>query len=103
MGRIWGLRNFAIAQGQIPGTRYIANQMSLVGKRFNPQLGKALLDILGPRCLIDDPELQLLTGEVEFYVRHGEVTHYGGTPEVQQIMMARGLGLGRGAKQASRE
>lgn len=95
--RLWGLRNFAMAQGQIPRLRYTGTQTALHGKRFSPQLGKAFMDILGPHCLTDDPELAILVGAVEHQVRLADVTHIGGTPETQQIMMSRGLGLGRAA------
>jgi len=97
VGRLWGLRNFAMTKGQIPLERYTGTQSYLHSKRLAPQLGKALLDILGPSALVTDPELQLLMGEVEYQVRNCDCTHFGGTPEMQQIMMARGLGLGRGA------
>ena len=96
--RLWGQRNFAMARGQIPMERYTATQSSLLQKRFSPKLGRALLNIFGPESLITDPELQLLSGEVEYMVRNSDCTHYGGTPEMQQIMMSRGLGLGRGAR-----
>ncbi|MBI2979554.1 MAG: acyl-CoA dehydrogenase family protein [Chloroflexi bacterium] len=97
VGRLWGLRNFAMAEGQIPRVRYTGTQTSLHNKRFSPVFGKALMDILGPACLIDDPELQILAGEAENEVRLADVTHIGGTPEVQQIMMSRAMGLGRSA------
>ena len=93
--RLWGLRNFAMAKGQIPRIHYTGTQTALHSRRFAPELGKALMDILGPHCLIDDPELQILAGEVQYQMRLADVTHEAGTPEVQQIMMARGLGLGR--------
>jgi len=101
--RLWGLRNFAMAQGQIPRVYYTATQGALHTKRFSPQLGKALMDVLGPSCLIDDPELRILLGEVEHQIRIADVTHIGGTPETQQIMMSRGLGLGRRAARATRK
>jgi alkylation response protein AidB-like acyl-CoA dehydrogenase len=94
--RLWGLRNFAMASGQIPRVRYTGTQTSLHNKRHSPEIGKIFMEILGPHCLIDDPELKILTGEVEHQVRLADVTHIGGTPETQQIMMSRGLGLGRG-------
>lgn len=97
VSRLWGLRNFAMASGQIPRVRYTGTQTALHNKRHSPELGKAFMDILGPHCLIDDPELKILIGEVEHQVRLADVTHIGGTPETQQIMMSRGLGLGRGA------
>jgi len=95
VGRLWGLRNFAMSEGQIPRVGYTRTQTSLHGKLLAPYLGKALLAILGPHCLIDDPALRVFAGEVEYAIRQADVTHPGGTPEVQKIMMARGLRLGR--------
>jgi alkylation response protein AidB-like acyl-CoA dehydrogenase len=103
VGRLWGIRNYAMSKGQIPAERYLGTQSNLHGKRLSPRLGKALLDILGPYALTTDPELQLLMGEVEYTLRNADCTHFGGTPEMQQIMMARGLGLGRGAARAAKE
>jgi len=92
---LFGLRNFAQAQGQIPRVRYTGTQGTLHRKLWGPKLGRDILDILGPYCLTDDPELQPLLGEVEYQVRMSDVTHIAGTPEVQKIMMARAMGLGR--------
>jgi alkylation response protein AidB-like acyl-CoA dehydrogenase len=103
VSRLWGLRNFAQSKGQIPPERYTGTQSYLQSKRFTPRLGRALISLLGPYALIDDPELQLLIGEVEYQVRNCDCTHFGGTPEMQQIMMARGLGLGRSANLAHKK
>jgi len=103
VGRLWGLRNFAMAQGQIPRIRYTGTQGTLHRRLLAPQIGKAILDILGPLALIDDPELRVLAGEVEHEIVRGDVTHRGGTPEAQKILMSRGLGLGRGAARAARQ
>jgi alkylation response protein AidB-like acyl-CoA dehydrogenase len=96
----WGLRNYAMAKGQISPERYTGTQSYLHQKRFSPRMGRDLIGILGPLSLLVDPELQLLAGEVEYQIRNCDCTHFGGTPEMQQIMMARGLGLGRGARAA---
>src|SRR3990172_467361 len=93
VGRLWGMRNFAMTQRQIPRVAYTGTQTSLHRKRFSPQLGTALMEVLGPHCLIEDPDLQVCAGEVPNEVRLADVTHIGGTPEVQQIMMSPPLGL----------
>jgi hypothetical protein len=98
--RLWGLRNYAMSEGQIQRTRYTGTQTSLHGKVFDPRLGKAILDIIGPLGLVNDPELQVLLGRTVTQIKAGEVTHPGGTPEVQKIMMSRGLGLGRGTQES---
>jgi len=104
VGRLWGLRNFAMSKGQIPRIGYTGTQTSLHNKLFAPYLGRALMDVLGPYSLIDDPDLRVLAGRVEYAIRQADVTHPGGTPEVQKIMMARGLRLGRvGPARAAKE
>lgn len=100
VSRLWGLRNYAMSRGQIPPERYTGTQSYLHSKRTSPQTGKTLISMLGPYALLSDPELQLFSGEIEYQIRNSDCTHFGGTPEMQQIMMARGLGLGRGAARA---
>jgi alkylation response protein AidB-like acyl-CoA dehydrogenase len=101
--RLWGLRNFAMTKGQVAPQRYLGTQSNLGQKRFSPQLNKFLLGILGPASLVTDEDLQLFRGEAEYHIRNGDCTHFGGTPEMQQIMMARGLGLGRGSAKTARK
>jgi alkylation response protein AidB-like acyl-CoA dehydrogenase len=105
VGKLWGLRNFAMAQRQIPRVPYTGTQTALHRKVNLPAIGKKLLEILGPYALMkdpDDPELNLLEGRVEYAIRQADVTHPGGTPEAQKIMMARGLGLGRQSAKAKK-
>jgi alkylation response protein AidB-like acyl-CoA dehydrogenase len=96
VGRLWGIRNFAMSRRQLPRVPYTGTQTALHEKLLRPEVGRALVDILGPYCLTDDPELQVLAGHVEYMTRWADVTHPGGTVEAQKIMMSRGLGLGRG-------
>ena len=97
VNRLWGLRNSAMTDGQIPRIPYTETQSILHEKEHSPVLGQAMLDILGPICLTDDPDLQPLIGIIEREVRMADVTHISGTPETQKIMMSRALGLGRSA------
>ena len=55
---------------------------------------------LSKHCLIDNPDLRALEGEIELAIRLADVTHIAGTPETQKIQMSRALGLGRSAIQA---
>ncbi len=96
--RLWGLRNFAMSEGQIPRVPYTGTQTALHRKVFIPYLGKSVLEIVGPHGLVNDRELQIMVGETEDAIRQGDVTHPGGTPEVQKIMMSRALGLGRATR-----
>ncbi len=100
VGRLWGFRNFAMAQGNIPRVRYTGTQTALHGKLLSPKVGKVIMEILGAHCLIDNPDLRALEGEIELAIRLADVTHIAGTPETQKIQMSRALGLGRSAIQA---
>jgi len=55
-----------------------------------------LLDIVGPRALLDvwDP-LTILNGRLEAAQRNAQGTHAGGTIEAQKIVMGRRIGIGR--------
>ncbi len=102
VGRLWGLRNYAMSQRQIPRAFYTGTQTALHGKRLAPLMAKLLVDIFGPQALLDDEEVQILGGATQYAIRLGDVTHEAGTPEAQQIMMARALGLGRGVRTGPR-
>jgi len=96
VGRLLGMRNYSMRQtGQKFG--YRGSQFALWGKTNNPFLVQQIMEIAGPLAATTDPELRLLRGQVEFHQREGIVTHPGGTPEIQKVIMAQALGLSRSA------
>jgi hypothetical protein len=99
VGRLLGMRNYHL---RISGERagYRGPQFALWNKLQNPWLVKQIMDIAGPLAAATDPDLRLLRGRIEFHQREGIVTHPGGTPEIQKVIMAQLLGLSRSAARA---
>ncbi|HLF07961.1 MAG TPA: acyl-CoA dehydrogenase family protein [Dehalococcoidia bacterium] len=95
VGRLYGLRNYYTRVARKRGLGHEGSQSSLHGKTVGPNTAKALLQIFGPYALIKDPKWAPLRGELENQQRQGLVTHPGGTPEVQKLIMARRMGLSR--------
>jgi alkylation response protein AidB-like acyl-CoA dehydrogenase len=59
-------------------------------------LTKAVLDLIGPEALTSDPKLGALDGDAERQQRNGIVDIVpGATIDIQRVIMARALGLGR--------
>ena len=95
--RLLHLRNFAY---RAAGRRltYEAPQAYLHQKRSALSKARAILDIMGPRALVDDPEWAVADGHVEVHQRASIVEqHPGGTAEIQRVIIARRLGIGRAA------
>jgi len=95
IGRLYGLRNYYSRVARKRGLAHEGSQNSLHGKTVGPMTAKALLQIFGQYALIKDPKWAPLRGELENQQRQGLVTHPGGTPEVQKLIMARRMGLSR--------
>jgi hypothetical protein len=55
-----------------------------------------MLKVLGPYALTDDPKWDQSDGHMEVFQRSSIVAmHPGGTAEIQKVIMARRLGIGR--------
>jgi len=94
VGRLIGVRNYDMRlRGERPGFR--GPQFALWNKLHNPWMVKQIMDITGPVAAATDPDFRVLRGRVEFHQREGIVTHPGGTPEIQKVIMAQALGLSR--------
>lgn len=78
----------------LPST-YEASQAALLMKVLLPKFAAVLLEIAGPYALVKDERWAILKGKVEHIQRRSLMTHGGGTPEAQKMVMARALGLGR--------
>ena len=60
------------------------------------RIGEAILQVLGPYALTNDPAWDLSDGQMEVLQRASIVNlHPGGTGEIQKVIMARRLGIGR--------
>jgi hypothetical protein len=83
---------------------YEGSQVSYLRKTTNLWLTKAILDLLGPAALTNDPALGAMDGMAEAQQRRGIVEqHPGGTTDIQRVVIARRLGVGaREPQQAGR-
>jgi len=82
-------------QGAIPS--WEASLAQLYRKDFNPQFGKALLDIFGPEGLVERGEHAApLAGRIEWYIREAFNNHgQGGRFVTRNVIARRGLDMPR--------
>jgi alkylation response protein AidB-like acyl-CoA dehydrogenase len=92
--RLLGTRNFwMVYTGE--KRSYEGSQLSYLRKTTNLWLTKAVLDLLGPAALTNDPDLGAADGIAEAQQRRGIVEqHPGGTTDIQRVIIARRLGVG---------
>lgn len=77
---------------------YNGPQLMYVDKVTGLWLTTAILDLIGPAALTDDPVWGALDGAAERQQRSGIVDLIpGATIDIQRVIMARSLGIGAGA------
>ena len=98
--RLLHLRNYAtLAAGE--NLTYEAPQAYLYQKRSALTKARAILEVMGPQALVRDPELAVADGHIEAHQRSSIVDqHPGGTAEIQRVIIARRLGIGRDDREA---
>ena len=93
--RLLNLRNYWMRHSGANIT-YEGPQASFMRKTSGLRMSQAMLDILGPAGLTYDPELGAADGHMEAHSRAGIVAiHPGGTTDIQKVIMARRIGIGR--------
>ena len=93
--RLLNLRNYWMRHSGAHIT-YEGPQASYVRKTSGLRMAGAMLDILGPAGLTHDKELGAAEGHMEAHSRAGIVAiHPGGTTDIQRVIMARRIGIGR--------
>jgi len=93
--RLLQLRNYWMRHSGVT-TTYEGPQASYMRKIYGLRMSGAMLDILGPAGLTYDPELGAAEGHMEAHARAGIVAiHPGGTTDIQRVIMARRIGIGR--------
>ena len=101
ISRLLHMRNYWLQQTGRPVT-YHGPQAYLHVKRSALRTAKAIHKLFGPYALTTDGEVRLDDGHVEVQQRGSIVAqHPGGTVEIQKVIMARRLGIGRGEPQKS--
>jgi alkylation response protein AidB-like acyl-CoA dehydrogenase len=99
VGRLLGMRNFWLRNSGNP-ISYEGPQLSYHRKMSGLRMGKAILEILGPYALTNDPGWSPAEGHVEAHQRSSVVAiHPGGTADIQKVIMARRIGIGRATRE----
>ncbi len=95
ISRLFGLRNYWMRHtGQ--KMAHEGPQHSLYRKQSGLRSAEAMLKVLGPYALTNDPKWDTSEGHMEVFQRSSIVAmHPGGTAEIQKVIMARRLGIGR--------
>ena len=95
VGRLFQLRNYWMRHSKV-NTTYEGPQASYQRKTSGLRMAHAILDILGPAALTNDPELGAGEGYFEAHQRAAIIAlHPGGTTDIQKVIMARRIGIGR--------
>ena len=93
--RLLNLRNYWMRHSGAHIT-YEGPQASYMRKTSGLRMSRAMLDILGPAGLTHDQDLGAADGHMEAHSRAGIVAiHPGGTTDIQRVIMARRIGIGR--------
>ena len=93
--RLFGLRNYYLAHSKSDRS-YEGPQYSAQRKTSNLRIVAAIQKILGYYALTTDPAYCVEEAHIELFQRAGLVgLHPGGTVEIQKLIMARRIGIGR--------
>lgn len=92
--RLLGLRNYWMNHAKKRMT-YEGAQFSLYSKVFGLWLAGEIQKVIGPYAITADPQWAPAEGSYEVQQRAAIVTSPGGTPEIQKVIMARMLKIGR--------
>ena len=75
---------------------YEGPQLTLHKKTSGLRAAKTILSALGPYALTNDSQIDHSEGNMEVFQRASIVAmHPGGTAEIQKVIMARRIGIGR--------
>lgn len=98
--RLLHFRNYAW-RGQGRQLTYEGAQAYLYQKRGQLSKARAVLDVMGPQALVEAPDVWAVAGgHVEVHQRGSIVDqHPGGTAEIQRVIIARRLGIGRDVRE----
>ena len=97
--RLFNLRNYWMRHGRQQVT-YHGSQASYFRKMSGLRIGKAILELLGPYALTNDEQWGPCGGHMEAHQRSSIVAvHPGGTADVQKVIMARRIGIGRAQRE----
>jgi alkylation response protein AidB-like acyl-CoA dehydrogenase len=97
--RLFGLRTYWLSHAHQPRS-YEGPQLSYWRKTNALEIAEIILRAIGPYAMTDDPQWGPLNGLLEHYQRAAVVgLHPGGTTDIQKVIMARRIGIGRTEKE----
>ncbi len=103
ISRLFQLRNYWMRHSKAHIT-YEGPQASYYRKISGLRMSGAILDVLGPSALTFDPEWGAAEGHIEAHQRSAIVAlHPGGTADIQKVIMARRIGIGREVRERAGE
>ena len=95
ISRLLGFRNFWMNRTH-QGMTYEGSQSSYVRKLGGLPINEALHSLFGPYALTNDERWDFSGATLDAYQRSSIVSlHPGGTADVQKVIMARRIGMGR--------
>ncbi len=95
VARLFGLRNYWMNRTHQPMS-YEGSQSSYYRKLRGLEITTALQDLFGPASLITGGDFDFSDGTLDAYHRSAITSlHPGGTADVQKVLMARRMGIGR--------
>ncbi|MDP6801393.1 MAG: acyl-CoA dehydrogenase family protein [SAR202 cluster bacterium] len=95
ISRLFGLRNYWMRHSH-QKMAHEGPQSSYYRKTSGLRMGESILKVLGPYALTNDPAWDRSDGHMEVFQRSSIVAlHPGGTAEIQKVIMARRLAIGR--------
>ncbi|MFN8639087.1 MAG: acyl-CoA dehydrogenase family protein [Dehalococcoidia bacterium] len=99
VSRLFELRNFWMNRSHA-SMSYEGPQSSYYRKLGGLEVTQAILDMLGPYALTDDAAWDPSDGQLESYVRLAiQALHPGATADIQKVIMARRIGIGRDVRE----
>ena len=99
IGRLFQLRNYWMRHTGANFT-YEGPQASYFRKTSGLRIATNILEILGPHALTNDEEIAVEEGHIEAHQRAAIIAlHPGGTTDIQKVIMARRIGIGRENKE----
>ena len=103
ISRLFQLRNYWMRHSKANIT-YEGPQASYYRKISGLRMSGAILDVLGPSALTYDPQWGAAEGHIEAHQRSAIVAlHPGGTADIQKVIMARRIGIGREVRERAGE
>ncbi|MFP6680099.1 MAG: acyl-CoA dehydrogenase family protein [Dehalococcoidia bacterium] len=95
VSRLFDMRNFWMNRSHIEMT-YEGPQASYFRKMANLATAQSIMELVGPYALTKDPRWDTSEGQLDAFMKSSIVDlHPGATADIQKVIMARRIGIGR--------